>query len=162
MYSQIRNNSIACVILIALGGISQIATAASEEEMRTTMQGLIDALNAHDAAQMSLYWTDDIVYDFVAQPPALNGKQEVEAFFEALFQGIPDFHGVQTHILVSDNIMVTEAAVTGTHSGELSGIPATGSSLQLLALHIWEFEGDKIKQATEYLVLTHDIGKEKQ
>ena len=151
MYSQIRNNSIACVILIALGGICQIANAASEEEMRTTMQGLIDALNAHDAAQMSLYWTDDIVYDFVAQPPALNGKQEVEAFFEALFQGIPDFHGVQTRILVSGNIMVTEAMVTGTHSGELSGIPATGSSLQLLALHIWEFEGDKINRATEYL-----------
>jgi steroid delta-isomerase-like uncharacterized protein len=151
MYSQIRNNSIACVILIALGGICQIANAASEEDMRAAMQGMLDAVNAHDAAQMSSYWTDDIVYDFVAQPPSLNGKQEVATFFEGLFQGVPDFHSTQTRILVSGNVMVTEAVATGTHSGELSGIPATGSSLQMLALHIWEFEGDKIKRATEYL-----------
>jgi steroid delta-isomerase-like uncharacterized protein len=151
MFSQIKTILVACIIVIALSGVFQVATAATEEEMRTAMQGFVEALNAHDVAEMSSYWTDDVVYDFVPQPPPLNGKQEVEAFFEALFQGIPDFHGVQTRILVSDNIMVTEAAVTGTHSGELSGIPATGSSLQLLALHIWEFEGDKIKRATEYV-----------
>jgi steroid delta-isomerase-like uncharacterized protein len=151
MYSQIRSNSIACVILIALVGISQIATAASEEEMRAAMQGLINGLNAHDTAQMSSYWTDDIVYDFVAQPPALNGKQEVAALFEGVFQGAPDFHSTQTRILVSGNKMVTEAVATGTHLGEISGIPATGNNLQLAPLHIWEFEGDKIKRATEYL-----------
>jgi steroid delta-isomerase-like uncharacterized protein len=151
MFSKIKSILVACIILVIISGVFQIATAATEEDMRAAMQGLIDGLNAHDTDQMSLHWTDDIVYDFVPQPPPLNGKQEAAAFFEALFRGIPDFHGVQTRILVSDNIMVTEAAVTGTHSGELSGIPATGSSLQLLALHIWEFEEDKIKQATEYL-----------
>ena len=151
MYPQIRNISIICFILIGLGGLFQNATAATEEEMRAAMEGFVDALNAHDVAQMSSYWTDDIVYDFVAQPPPLNGKQEVTAFFEGLFQGIPDFHGVQTRILVSDNIMVTEAVATGTHLGELSGIPATGNSLQIVALHIWEFEDNKVKRATEYL-----------
>jgi steroid delta-isomerase-like uncharacterized protein len=151
MYSQIRNISIVCAILVALGGTFQVATAASEEEMRAAMQGLIEGLNAHDTAHMSAYWTDDIVYDFVAQPPALNGKQEVAAFFEGLFQGVPDFHNTQTRILVSDNIMVTEATATGTHLGELSGIPATGNNLQLAPLHVWEFEGDKIKRVTEYL-----------
>jgi len=151
MYSQIKNISTACVVLIALGGLFQRATAASEEEMRAAMQGMLDAVNAHDTAQMSSYWTNDIVYDFVAQPPALNGKQEVAAFFEGVFQGAPDFHSTQTRILVSGNTMVTEAVATGTHLGEISGIPATGNNLQLAPLHIWEFEGDKIKRATEYL-----------
>jgi len=151
MYSQIKNISIACIVLIALSGLFQNATAASEEEMRAAMEGFVEALNAHDVTQMSSYWTDDIVYDFVAQPPALNGKQEVAAFFEGLFQGIPDFHGVQTRILVSGNIMVTEAVATGTHLGELLSIPATGKGLQIFALHIWEFEDNKVKRATEYL-----------
>ena len=151
MFSQIRTILIGCIILIALGGFFQKATAATEEEMRATMQGILAALNAHDVAQMSLYWTDDIVYDFVPQPPPLNGKEEVAAFFGGLFQGVPDFHSTQTRILVSGNIMVTEAMATGTHLGELSGIPATGNSLQLAPLHIWEFEGDKVKRSTEYL-----------
>jgi len=151
MYSQIKNISIACIILIALGGVFQKATAATEEEMRAAMQGMLDALNVQDAAQMSSYWTDNIVYDFVAQPPPMEGKEAVAAFFGALFEGAPDFHSTQTRILVSGNIMVTEALATGTHLGELSGIPATGNSFQLAPLHIWEFEGDKVKRATEYL-----------
>jgi len=151
MYSQIKNISIACIILVALGGLFQKEVTATEEEMRTAMQGLIDGLNSHDTDQMNLHFTDDIVYDFVAQPPPLNGKQEAAAFFEGLFQGVPDIQSTQTRILISNNIMVTQATATGTHSGELSGIPATGNSLQLTPLHIWEFEGDKVKRATEYL-----------
>jgi steroid delta-isomerase-like uncharacterized protein len=151
MFSQIKTIFVVCIISIMLSGVFQIATAATEEEMRAAMQGMVDAVNAHDAAQMSSYWTDNIVYDFVPQPPPLNGKQEVTAFFEGLFQGVPDFQSTQTRILVSSNIMVTEAMATGTHLGELSGIPATRSSLQLIPLHIWEFEEDKVKQATEYL-----------
>jgi len=151
MFSQISRNLIGCIILIVLGGLFQKATAATEEEMRSVMQDILDALNAHDVAQMGSYWTDDIVYDFVPQPPPLEGKDEVSAFFGGLFQGVPDFHSTQTRILVSGNIMVTESMATGTHLGELSGIPATGNSLQLAPLHIWEFEGDKVKQVTEYL-----------
>jgi steroid delta-isomerase-like uncharacterized protein len=153
MFSHIKTISIAGVVFIALSSIFQIDAAASEAEMRTAMQGMLDALNADDAAEMSSYWTDDIVYDFVPQPPSLNGKQEVAAFWEGLFQGVPDFHRTQNRILVSGNIMVTEAIATGTHLGELSGIPATGSSLHLAPLSIWEFEGDKIKRATEYVDL---------
>ena len=151
MFSQIRTILIGCIILIALGGVFQTANAATEEEMRSFMQDILEALNAHDVAQMGSYWTDDIVYDFVPQPPPLNGKEEVAALFGGLFQGVPDLHSTQTRILVSDDIMVTEAMATGTHLGELSGIPATGNSLQLAPLHIWEFEGDKVKQVTEYL-----------
>jgi predicted ester cyclase len=74
----------------------------------------------------------------------MKGKEQVEAFLGGLFQGLSDFHSTQTRILVSGNIMVPEAVSTGTHLGELSGIPATGNSLRLPPLHIWEFEGDKV------------------
>ena len=151
MFLQIKDILVTCIIVIALGSITQISNAATEEEIRATMQGLIESVNAHDTAQMALYFTDDIVYDFVAQPPVLNGKEEVAALFEGVFEGAPDFHSTQNRILVSGNVMVTEAIATGTHLGVISGIPATDNNLQLAPLHIWEFEGDKVKRATEYL-----------
>jgi predicted ester cyclase len=46
--------------------------------------------------------------------------------------------------------MVTETFANGTHLGEFHGIPATGNKIQGSVLHIWEFEGDKIRRATEY------------
>ena len=55
MLSQIRIILIGCIILVALSGLFQKANAATEEEMRATMQNILDALNAHDVAQMSLY-----------------------------------------------------------------------------------------------------------
>ena len=155
MHSQIRHILIACIILIALVAVPQ--ATATEAEMRAAMQSLQDAFNAHDLAQTGLYWTDDIAYDFVAQPPVMEGKEQATAFLEGLFQGIPDFHVTQTRILVSDNIMVTEAVATGTHSGTLSGIPATGNSLTVQPLHIWEFEGDKVKRITEYIDMASSL-----
>jgi steroid delta-isomerase-like uncharacterized protein len=151
MFSRIKAFLFVCLVLFCLDGIFLVTACASEAEMRAAMQGMIEAVNTHDVTRMSSYWTDDIVYDFAAQPPSLYGKQEVAAFFEGLFQGVPDFHSTQTRVLVSGDIMVTEAVATGTHLGELSGIPATGSGLQLAPLQVWEFEGDKIKRGTEYL-----------
>ncbi|UCE46603.1 MAG: ester cyclase, partial [Phycisphaerales bacterium] len=155
MHSQIRKIIATCIILVILTGIPE--ASATEQEMRAAMQGFQEAFNAHDLAQAGLYWTDDIVYDFVPLPPPMQSKEQATAFLEGLFQGIPDFNVTQTRILVSDNIMVTEAVGTGTHLGELSGIPATGNSLKVLPLHIWEFEGDKVKRTTEYLDMASSL-----
>ena len=75
MFSRIKGVLVVCFVFVCLSGIFQIAAAASEAEMRAAMDGMVEAVNAHDVAQMSSYWTDDIVYDFVAQPPSLKGKQ---------------------------------------------------------------------------------------
>ena len=76
-----------------------IAPGPEAEGMLAAMQSMLGALNAHDVAEMSLYWADDIVYDFVAQPPPMEGKEQVAAFFGGLLQGVPDIHSTQTHPL---------------------------------------------------------------
>ena len=150
MFSQIRTILIGCIILIALGGFFQIATAATEEELLAVHEASNNALNAHDVDTMMSLWTDDIIYDYVAAPSPADGKEEVAAFFGAMFQAVPDFHVEQRRKLVSGNIMVTECTVTGTHQGEWMGIPATGNSVQLIHIDILEFEGDKFKRLTTY------------
>ena len=88
MFSRIKIILIACIVLVTLTGIYQTAAGAAEQDLRTAMQGLIEGLNAHDMAQINLHFTDDIAYDFVPQPPVLNGKEQLAAFFEGLFAGI--------------------------------------------------------------------------
>lgn len=148
MFSQIKMILVACIVLAAIG--SALAVPPTEEELLAVHEAANDALNAHDVDAMMSFWTDDIIYDYVAVPPPAEGKQQVAAFFRAAFQALPDMHVEQRNILVSGNIVVTECTVTGTHLGEWMGIPATGNSLQLIHMDVLEFEGDKMKRMTTY------------
>ena len=149
MFSQIRTILIGCIILIVLGGVPQV-NAATEEELLAVHDAANNALNAHDVDTMMSFWTDDIIYDYVAAPPPAEGKEEVAAFFGAIFQGFPDIHIEQRRKLISGNIMVTECTVTGTHSGEWMGIPATGNGIQSIHMDVLEFEGDELVRLTTY------------
>ena len=130
---------------------SPIGAAQTEDEILALEQGFSEAVEALDVDRVLSYFTDDAVYNFVPQPPPMNGKEEIGAFLGGLFQGVPDFDYVERHNQVADNVLVREAVVQGTHLGELSGIPPTGNSLQIMPLHIFEFEGNKIKNVVEYI-----------
>jgi len=147
MFSQIRTILIGCIILIASGCVFSQAT---EEDLLAVYEAANNALNAHDVDTMMSFWADDIVYDYVAAPPPADGKEEVAAFFGAIFQGFPDFHVEQRRILAAGNNLVTECTVTATHSGEWMGIPATGNGIQSIHMDVLEFEGDKLVHLTTY------------
>lgn len=149
MFSQIKNISIGCILLVALGCVFQTATA-TEEELLAVHDGFRDALNAQDVEQVASYFLDDAVYDYVPLPTPMEGKEAIEAFFEGVFQGFPDFHVEQRRKLAAGNNLVTECTVTATHQGEWMGIPATGNSVQLIHMCTYDFEGDKIKRHTTY------------
>lgn len=133
-----------------IAGVWADALAQTEEEIRATWQGIMDALNAHDVDQYLSYLTDDVVIDWAPAPSPANGKEEVAALVAGFQQGFPDIHFNPQRILTSGNILVCEYIVTGTHQEDWMGIPATGKSFQSLNFDIMEYEGDKVKRATCY------------
>jgi steroid delta-isomerase-like uncharacterized protein len=100
---------------------------------------------------MMTHCTDDVIWDVPSVPPVLEGKEAVKADFEELFQGLPDFATTEGLILLSGNIVVVEHLFIGTHQGLFMDIPATGKSLRVPHMDIYEFEGDKIKKITTYM-----------
>ncbi|HPA45902.1 MAG TPA: ester cyclase [bacterium] len=131
---------------------SEVELLVSEDEIRTVVeQSLPDALNTHDLDQALSYFATDVVYDFTPQPPVMQGTEQVAAFFGSLFQAFPDWHVTRTRVFVSGNYAVTESIVTGTQLGQWGDIPATGNSVQVPALQVWQFAGNKVQRITEYL-----------
>jgi len=138
----------------SLGLGLQIMAPLNEAEMRTLTSNFYQFFNAHDLATASRFWTDDFVYDFVASPPVMHGKEEAVEFFESdVFVGFPDFHAEAVHELVSpgNQLLVRDALVTGTQLGEISGIPPTGKQCAVRYLIMLEFAGNAISSFTEYL-----------
>ncbi len=62
----------------------------------------------------------------------LRGRDGLKALFDDYRSGLSDLNVVIDDLVVSGDKVVTSIRLTGTHSGDLLGIPATG---KLLSVH---------------------------
>jgi predicted ester cyclase len=80
---------------------------------------------------------------FHAAPESI--QLSVRAFYADLFTGFPDLHLEITWRYVSDEAIIVEATLSGTHKNLFNGIPATGRRVQFPLCTIFPFdENDRI------------------
>jgi len=75
--------------------------------------------------------------------PGLAGIQEGAAWFTSVF---PDAHGEADDILVEGDKVVARFSWTGTHKGEIFGIPATGKKVTWTGADWWRIENGKLAE----------------
>jgi predicted ester cyclase len=61
-------------------------------------------------------------------------------------QAFPDFEFVIEDVMIDGDKLVARYDSTGTHSGVLSGIPATGRRVTLSGIDIMRFDGDMLAE----------------
>ena len=73
-----------------------------------------------------------------------DGKEAVNELLSGVFKGFPDFtvEIVKTHH--SDNAIILEIRMKGTHQGEWAGIKPTGKTLNIPAACIFDFDQDRL------------------
>jgi steroid delta-isomerase-like uncharacterized protein len=108
------------------------------------------AWSLHDPEKVLAVCTDDCVYEDVTMGAVNRGKAEVKAFADAVLAAFPDF----TIRLVSGFTAGTwggaEWTMSGTHRGDLPGLPATGKSFAVRGSTICELRAGKIKRISDY------------
>ena len=81
----------------------------------------------------------------------VSGREGVRAFYADLFQGFPDLHIDVTQPHVSDEAIVLEVIISGTHMNQWSGIPASGRRVQVPFCIVFPFdESDRITGERAY------------
>lgn len=78
-----------------------------------------------------------------AQDPA------IQAIAEPLHIAIPDRVDNIEVMVAEGNIVGVQTRITGTHKGNLYGIPATGKTIDIVSTAFYTFENDKIVEAWE-------------
>jgi steroid delta-isomerase-like uncharacterized protein len=110
------------------------------------------ALHEHDAAKVASFFTEDGVWDYVADSALYVGREQIQMAFDVHFTGSPDDWRTDEGLVLSvDNIVVVEHAALGTQTGPFPGLPPTGKEWIVPHIDIYEMEGDKIKRLTSYL-----------
>jgi steroid delta-isomerase-like uncharacterized protein len=105
------------------------------------MRRLYDLLNAGDVDGFG----DLLAADFVEHeetPGLAPTKDGVKEFFRMYLAAFPDLRMDAKDVLASGDKVVARTRVTGTHQGELMGIPATGKSVDVQLIDIMRFGDD--------------------
>ena len=109
--------------------------------METTGQHLAETylamLNKHEP---------DLVDRFVAEGYRNHnafvgdGREANRQFWAAFFAGLPDLSATMEDFVASGDRVVGRFVYRGTHTGELMGIPASGSKVEMRSIDIWRTE----------------------
>lgn len=73
-----------------------------------------------------------------------DGAGAVRDLLQGLMQAIPDLRASLGRLRHTDDAVLIEGQITGTHDGEWQGIPATGRRIEFPVVAIFEFEQDRL------------------
>ncbi len=75
-----------------------------------------------------------------------QGPSGLESYIRTLVQGFPDIHVSVDEIVVEGDLVMLEATITGTHQGELQGLPPTGREVRFKTMEKYYLSGEKLEQ----------------
>lgn len=88
-------------------------------------------------------------YDVAPGLAHFEGLQGVRDFYDMLFNTLPDIHIVMTHEYDVPGCCVREGYVTGTHSAEFAGVPASGNPVSFPFAAMYLFGDDPTRLLAE-------------
>ncbi|MDT7649272.1 MAG: hypothetical protein QOI36_678, partial [Pseudonocardiales bacterium] len=78
-------------------------------------------------------------------PPAFSPDRDgIAEFFRALRAGVPDANIAAQDLLADGDRVAVRFTLTGTHTGELFGAPATGERIDAEGITIVRFSGTRV------------------
>ena len=108
-----------------------------------------EVLNEGDySAMRELVHTD---YVYRSPDRELNGPEALEDLLTAYRTGLPDMNTSVDDLVVSGDKVVISITLTGTHTGDLMGIPATGRRLSVHGMVLSRLEDERIVEEREVL-----------
>jgi steroid delta-isomerase-like uncharacterized protein len=109
------------------------------------------AWSSNDPELILVLFADDCVFEDVTFGLIARGKEELRSFANRAFAAIPDFkYGLRSRFGTSEWAVI-EWVMSGTHKGDLPGIPATGKRFSSVrGSTIFELDGGKIRRESDY------------
>ncbi len=116
----------------------------------TIVRRFVDEIinNGNYAALQALVHPD---YVYRSPDQELHGRAALEDLFTAYRAGIPDLVTTIDELMVAGDTVVISITLTGTHTGNLMGIPATGNPLSVHGMVRSRIQDGKIIEEWEIL-----------
>lgn len=118
-------------------------TAAVRRKREEIVREHMDSENRHEF-DATLETFDRPRYELIATGDVYDGPEEVADYFEKSRRAFPDQRNELLTLHHSDDAVLVEAIVRGTHSGPLRSLPPTGREFESRILAMFLFEEDRL------------------
>ena len=95
--------------------------------------------------------------------PDTEGIDELRVAFGRFHEAFPDLHITLEDVITAGDQVAARWTATGTHEGELAGIPATGRSVQWGGIDVYRFDQGMIVEwwrNDDFVGLLHQLGRD--
>jgi predicted ester cyclase len=118
-------------------------TVTGMTDHANTIATAVQLLNSGDVDGYvtTLYHSDAAFHGFPPDFPA--DRDGITEFFRALRAGMPDATIAALDLLTDGDRVAVRFALTGTHSGTLFGVPASGAHVGVDGITVLRFRGDR-------------------
>jgi steroid delta-isomerase-like uncharacterized protein len=119
-------------------------------ELQHTLEEWTAGWSTRDVERVISLFTDQCVFEDVPLGVVNQGKDELRAFGEQVFGAFPDLKiELTTHIAAADWAML-EWIMSGTHQGNLPGLPSTGERFSVRGATVLQLEDGRISRESDY------------
>jgi len=173
-----RNTSrIALGMAVAAAIIGSLAAAGPTANAQATAHHNHEPANVAANKKVVLAFLEDVLADHHGDHAAgyftpgaqfhagtvgtITGNTNIGGVLSAVVAAVPDLHPALQDIFGQGNEIVVRLVVTGTQTGDLLGIPASGRPLRWDAVDVYQLKGGKISQewaAEDLTAILNDTG----
>ncbi|HKG36739.1 MAG TPA: ester cyclase [Solirubrobacterales bacterium] len=117
--------------------------SALRERRESIVREHMESENRHEF-DVTMATFDHPRYELIATGEVHDGPEEVDAYFQETRTAFPDQRNELLALHHSDDAVLVEAMLYGTHMGPLRGLPPTGRSFEMRFLAMFLFEEDRL------------------
>jgi steroid delta-isomerase-like uncharacterized protein len=118
-------------------------TAAMRRKREAIVREHMDSENRHEF-DVTLDTFDHPRYELIGTGEVHDGPEEVAQYFKDTRRAFPDQRNELLALHHSDDAVLVEALIRGTHEGPLRSLPPTGREVELRILAMFLFEEDRL------------------
>jgi steroid delta-isomerase-like uncharacterized protein len=100
------------------------------------------AFNRRDSVALAALYSDDVRFLDQAAPGPIEGRVGVQEYIAGYFAAFPDLRWERIGVEVDGSTLIEEWRATGTHEGDLPGVPATHRRVSVDGCSVMHFDGD--------------------
>jgi steroid delta-isomerase-like uncharacterized protein len=119
-------------------------------DIRSIVLDWTQAMDRHDPDAFAGYMSEDCVFTNTGTGERLVGRDAMRQDLIDLLARWSDLRIEVANLLVSGDFYTKEWVMTGVHTGDLPGLPATGRSFRILGAGVGRLRDGKIFEVTEY------------
>jgi steroid delta-isomerase-like uncharacterized protein len=141
------------------GKAPQLTTEAYNKQLIRTYFN--EAWNKGNVSVLDTLLSKDYNNHTPSTPNPPQGPEGLKPIIKAIRTAFPDLHYEIKDLVATPDRVVARVVMTGTHTGPLFGIPATGKKIEVNQINIEAIENGRIKnhwRVTDELTLMKQIG----